>query len=68
MGDSSSKPVFDQDTPFDVLGKGYQRPFELATLRLFNMAGILPKWGELSPPNAQLLTQQVTASAVLNEP
>lgn len=43
VGDRSSKPVFDQATPFDVLGTGYQRPFELATLRLFNMVGILPK-------------------------
>ena len=33
---------------FDSLGAGYQRPFELATLRLQNMAGILPKC-EYSP-------------------
>ena len=26
---------------FDVLGTGYQRPFELATLRLFNMQTVL---------------------------
>eukprot|EP00271_Cylindrocystis_brebissonii_P014505 TRINITY_DN35867_c0_g1_i1.p1 TRINITY_DN35867_c0_g1~~TRINITY_DN35867_c0_g1_i1.p1 ORF type:complete len:363 (+),score=44.93 TRINITY_DN35867_c0_g1_i1:54-1142(+) len=58
VGDRDSKPVFSRDTPFDILGKGYQRPFELATLRLFNMAGILPLWGELSPPKTQLLTQQ----------
>lgn len=43
MGDPAAKPVFDSPTPFDVLGPGYQRPFELATLRLFNMMGILPK-------------------------
>ena len=43
VGDSASKPVYDSPTPFDVLGTGYQRPFELATLRLFNMIGILPK-------------------------
>lgn len=58
IGDQSAKPVFDSPTPFDILGTGYQRPFELATLRLFNMMGILPKWSELSPPDTQLLTQQ----------
>lgn len=58
IGDRTASPVFSQSTPFDILGKGYQRPFELATLRLFNMAGILPRWGELSPPNENLLTQQ----------
>lgn len=58
VGDRDSKPVFTSPTPFDVLGTGYQRPFELATLRLLNMVGILPKWSELSPPDASLLTQQ----------
>lgn len=43
VGDRGAKPVFQGSTPFDILGTGYQRPFELATLRLFNMAGILPK-------------------------
>jgi hypothetical protein len=43
VGDRSAKPVFNSATPFDILGKDYQRPFELATLRLFNMIGILPK-------------------------
>ena len=43
VGDQQSKPVFDSPTPFDVLGTGYQRPFELATLRLFNMIGVLSK-------------------------
>ena len=43
MGDRSAKPVFEGRTPFNVLGGGYQRPFELATLRLSNMVGILPK-------------------------
>ena len=42
-GDRSAKPVFEGQTPFNVLGGGYQRPFELATLRLSNMIGILPK-------------------------
>lgn len=43
VGDRGAKPVFQGSTPFDILGTGYQRPFELATLRLFNMVGILPK-------------------------
>jgi hypothetical protein len=43
VGDRRAKPVFEGATPFDVLGPGYQRPFELATLRLSNMIGILPK-------------------------
>lgn len=43
VGDRSAKPVFNSATPFDILGQNYQRPFELATLRLFNMIGILPK-------------------------
>ena len=43
IGDRSAKPVFEGQTAFNVLGSGYQRPFELATLRLSNMIGILPK-------------------------
>ncbi|KAG1676150.1 hypothetical protein FOA52_004990 [Chlamydomonas sp. UWO 241] len=58
VGDKEAKPVYEGSTPFDVLGTGYQRPMELATLRLFNMIGILPKWAELSPPNEELLVQQ----------
>ncbi|KAG2423523.1 hypothetical protein HXX76_015271 [Chlamydomonas incerta] len=58
VGDNAAPPVFDSPTPFDILGSGYQRPFELATLRLFNMMGILPKWQELCPPDTSLLTQQ----------
>ncbi|CAL5228424.1 g11558 [Coccomyxa viridis] len=58
IGDRSAKPVFEGQTPFNVLGSGYQRPFELATLRLSNMIGILPKWGQLCPKNEELLTQQ----------
>jgi hypothetical protein len=44
-GDRGAKPVFEGDTPFDILGGGYQRPFELATLRLANMISILPRCG-----------------------
>ena len=57
LGDPNAKPIF-ESSPFDVLGQGYQRPFELATLRLINMARILPAWPQLAPPNAQLLVQQ----------
>lgn len=43
FGDRDSKQVFKGNSLFDVLGEGYQRPFELATLRLENMINILPK-------------------------
>jgi hypothetical protein len=59
VGDRSAKPVFAQDSNlFDVLGKGYQRPFELATLRLYNMNTVLGNWKDLAPTNTRLLTQQ----------
>eukprot|EP01023_Acetabularia_acetabulum_P033697 TRINITY_DN31560_c0_g1_i4.p1 TRINITY_DN31560_c0_g1~~TRINITY_DN31560_c0_g1_i4.p1 ORF type:complete len:272 (-),score=43.94 TRINITY_DN31560_c0_g1_i4:528-1343(-) len=58
VGDSSAPQVFRQETPFDVLGKKYQRPFELATLRLQNMIGVLSNWSQLAPPNTNLLTYQ----------
>jgi AhpC/TSA antioxidant enzyme len=38
-------------------GKGYQRPFELATLRLRNMAEVLPHW-KTYVPNSAYLTQR----------
>ncbi|MDX2255716.1 MAG: peroxiredoxin-like family protein [Pseudanabaenaceae cyanobacterium bins.39] len=38
-------------------GKGFQRPFELATLRLRNMAEVLGKWSEYVP-DASYLTQR----------
>lgn len=55
VGDKSAPPVFETSTQlgkaFNTLGEGYQRPFELATLRLQNMAGILPKCDHhLKPP------------------
>ena len=43
LGDREAKSVFNSPTPFDILGLGYQRPFELATLRLFNMVNVLSK-------------------------
>ena len=60
VGDKDAKPIFDGSTLgslFDIVGKGYQRPFELATLRLQNMVGILPNWSELVS-NDDLITQQ----------
>lgn len=42
---------------FDVLGQNYQRPFELATIRLQNMMDVLQNWQKLSPIDTRLLTQ-----------
>jgi len=47
-----------QPQMFDKVGKGYLRPFELATVRLQNMIGILNNWFELIPSNADLVVQQ----------
>ncbi len=44
VGDKSAQPIFEGTqlgSLFDIVGQGYQRPFELATLRLFNMVGTL---------------------------
>ena len=43
VGDRSSQPVWGGRIAFDILGTGYQRPFELATLRLNHMVNILPR-------------------------
>jgi hypothetical protein len=56
IGDRDAKQIFGK-SPFDIIGEGYQRPFELATLRLNNMIGILPNWGELVSKDA-LITMQ----------
>jgi hypothetical protein len=68
VGDRDAKPVFQGDTPFDILGKGYQRPFELATLRLFNMVGILPKCEQpvWSVEGAMLLVLWIQGNQVLH--
>ena len=47
IGDRGSRPIWGGRQPFDVLGSGYQRPFELATLRLFHMYGVLSKCKDL---------------------
>ena len=67
LGDRSAPPVFGRPgsnvssplgTAFDVLGKGYQRPFELATLRGQNMVTVLQNWERLAPADDQLLVQR----------
>ena len=58
VGDRDAPEVFPGGGVFDVLGTGYQRPFELASRRLLNMASILPRWGSLAPEEASLLTLQ----------
>jgi hypothetical protein len=40
---------------FNVLGENYQRPFELATLRLQNMMDVLQYWKELIPEDEVFL-------------
>ena len=46
LGDRAAPQVFPSG-PFDVLGTGYQRPMELATLRLNSMISVLSdcEWG-----------------------
>ena len=39
---------------FDVLGRGYQRPFELATVRLRNMVEVLGRWRTYVPSDAHI--------------
>ena len=43
LGDRSAPPVFEKAGPFDILGKDYQRPMELATLRLNSMVTVLSR-------------------------
>jgi len=49
---------------FGVLGEGYQRPFELATVRLVNMGNILTRWDKLTPEDKQLILQRGGALVV----
>ena len=39
---------------FNTLGQGYQRPFELATVRLRNMVEVLGKWRTYVPSDAHI--------------
>lgn len=61
VGDRNANPWFGEDETlgklFGSLGGGYQRPFELATVRLQNMVSVLSKWQELCPSDDRKLTQ-----------
>lgn len=61
LGDKDAQPWFTEDETlgklFNSVGKGYQRPFELATVRLQNMVSVLSRWKELCPDDDRLLTQ-----------
>ena len=63
-GDGSQPAIYNEDDGgyrgvlsklFGVVGKGRQRPFELATVRLLNMATIIPNFDALGPSDDQLL-------------
>jgi hypothetical protein len=56
VGDREGEEIFGRG-PFDVLGRGYQRPMERATQRLFNMGAVLGGWRDLAPPDPELLTR-----------
>jgi hypothetical protein len=59
FGSKYNDPIFKEGSNYDnptirklmdtTLGKGYQRPFELATLRLNNMIEILQNWESMAP-------------------
>ena len=57
-----------EDTPlpplkgsaFNRVGKGFQRPFELATLRLRNMSEVLGRWRTYVPDDAHLTQRGAT--------
>mmetsp|Transcript_27734 Transcript_27734/g.46624 ORF Transcript_27734/g.46624 Transcript_27734/m.46624 type:complete len:144 (+) Transcript_27734:1-432(+) len=64
FGDQSTNPKWIRKSlrlvrqeRFDVLGYNYQRPFELATVRLQNMVDVLGNWGRLAPEQTSLITQ-----------
>lgn len=56
MVKASPLPAF-QGSFFNLVGRGFQRPFELATLRLRNMAEVLGHWNTYVP-NAAYITQR----------
>lgn len=68
FGSKYNVPIFKEGSNYDnptvrklmdaTLGKGYQRPFELATLRLSNMTAILNNWESLAPADDELLVQR----------
>ena len=65
FGSKYRDPIFVEGSNYDnptirrlmdaTLGGGYQRPFELATLRLTNMIEILRNWDALAPTDDELL-------------
>lgn len=59
VGSPDKKEVFEGASPFNLLGTGYQRPFELATLRLMNSADILSNCEFSSNHSSALLGQAV---------
>jgi hypothetical protein len=68
LGSKDRDPIFRAGSNYDnptirklmdaTLGGGYQRPFELATLRLTNMTEILSNWEDLAPADDNLLVQR----------
>lgn len=68
FGSKYRDPIFVEGSNYDnptirrlmdaTLGGGYQRPFELATLRLTNMIEILRNWDALAPADDELLVQR----------
>jgi hypothetical protein len=52
-GDRQAPPRLEMPL-FDLVGRGYQRPFELATLRLRNMVEVLGRWRTYVPSDAHL--------------
>lgn len=55
-GDRSARQRL-EGAPFNLLGEGYQRPFELATVRLRNMQEVLGRWRTYVPRDA-FITQR----------
>eukprot|EP00746_Dinoflagellata_sp_MGD_P009501 gnl/MRDRNA2_/MRDRNA2_119350_c0_seq1.p1 gnl/MRDRNA2_/MRDRNA2_119350_c0~~gnl/MRDRNA2_/MRDRNA2_119350_c0_seq1.p1 ORF type:complete len:420 (+),score=68.04 gnl/MRDRNA2_/MRDRNA2_119350_c0_seq1:104-1363(+) len=59
QGNSKGRfPSFLEEKLWDIVGKDGLRPFELATLRLQNMVGVLGTWEELAPKDDQLVVLQ----------
>ena len=53
------------DTVIRVVGEGFQRPFELATVRLINMTNILIRWDKITPADKELILQVRAHACVL---
>ncbi len=59
-GDRSAPERLAGNRLFAQLGEGYQRPFELATVRLNNMIEVLSRWGTYVPDDAFLAQRGAT--------